>query len=164
MALVAHSTGCPTPAANRANAPMTPPPHISVVVCTHNRARYLARALASVLEQDTLPETYELLVIDNRSTDDTAEVLRMNQLAFDAVLCRPEGAPSSADKTPRYRAIAAGETAGSRTPVEIVAYIGDNILDYPSTSQAMRAQGEAAFAEFGVRWFMLPNPMYGSWQ
>ena len=69
----------------------------------------------------------------------------MNNLAFDAVLCRPEGAGSSADKTPRYKAIAAGETAVSRTPVEIVAFIGDNILDFPSTSQAMRAQGEGAF-------------------
>ena len=106
-------------------------------------------------------------IVTNRlqiECDDTAAVLRLNQLAFDAVICRPEGAGSSADKTPRYRAVAAGETAVSRTPVEIVAFIGDNILDFPSTSQAMRAQGEAAFGEFGVRWFMLPNPMYGSWQ
>ena len=106
-----------------------------------------------------------IAIVTNRlqiECDDTAEVLRMNKLVFDAVICRPEGEGSS-DKTPRYRAVAAGETAASRTPVEIVAFIGDNILDFPSTSQAMRAQGEAAFSEFGVRWFMLPNPMYGSW-
>ena len=53
------------------------------------------------------------------------------------------GGRAPSDKTPRFRAVAAGETPASRTPVEIVAFIGDNILDFPLTSQAMRAQGEA---------------------
>ena len=30
-------------------------------------------------------------------------------------------------------------------------------------SQAVRDQGDAAFAEFGKRFFVFPNPMYGSW-
>jgi predicted secreted acid phosphatase len=60
--------------------------------------------------------------------------------------------------------VAAGQTAASRTPVEILAWVGDNILDFPGTAQSMRAQGVTAFSEFGVRWFVLPNPMYGSWQ
>ena len=77
---------------------------------------------------------------------------------------RSEGGPANADKTPRYQAIAAGRTAVSRTPIEILVFVGDNILDFPNASQARRAQGEAGFAEFGVRWFLLPNPMYGSWQ
>lgn len=108
-----------------------------------------------------------IAIVTNRlqiECDDTAEVLRLNALAFDAVVCRPEGAPASADKTPRFRAVAAGETAASRTPVDIVAFVGDNILDFPDTSQAMRARGEEAFTDFGVRRFVLPNPMYGSWQ
>ncbi len=94
---------------------------------------------------------------------DTAENLRMHALAFDAVLCRPDP-PATSDKNPRFRAVAAGETAASRTPVEILAFVGDNILDFPGASQAMKGQGEAAFSEFGVHWFVLPNPMYGSWQ
>jgi len=108
-----------------------------------------------------------IAIVTNRlqiECDDTAEVLRMNALAFDAVLCRPDGAPTSAPKTPRFDAVAAGQTAVSRTPVEILAFVGDNIQDFPNATQALRAQGVAAFSEFGVRWFVLPNPMYGSWQ
>jgi len=108
-----------------------------------------------------------IAIVTNRlqiECDDTADVLRMNALAFDAVLCRPEGAPTSAPKTPRFEAVAAGQTAASRTPVEILAFVGDNIQDFPNATQALRAQGVAAFNEFGVRWFVLPNPMYGSWQ
>ena len=83
---------------------------------------------------------------------------------FDAVLCRPEGEGSNTPKTPRYQAIAAGRTPVSPTPITIVAYVGDNIIDFPDGAQAMRAQGEAAFRDFGAGRFMLPNPMYGSWQ
>lgn len=107
-----------------------------------------------------------IAIVTNRlqiECDDTREVLRMNKLAFDVVLCRPEGESSSSDKNPRFRAVAAGETDASRTPVEIVAFVGDNILDFPGGSQALRSQGEAAFGQFGGRYFILPNPMYGSW-
>jgi predicted secreted acid phosphatase len=45
-----------------------------------------------------------------------------------------------------------------------VAFVGDNIQDFPSLSQAIRKQGDDAFADFGVRFFALPNPMYGSWE
>jgi 5'-nucleotidase (lipoprotein e(P4) family) len=106
-------------------------------------------------------------IVTNRlqiECDDTAEMLRQLSMPFDAVVCRPEGAPSSAPKTPRYQAIAAGLTAVSRTPIDILVFVGDNIMDFPDGSQAWRARGEAAFSEFGVRWFALPNPMYGSWQ
>ena len=95
---------------------------------------------------------------------DTAEMMRRLSLQHDAVICRPEGAPSSADKTPRYRAVAAGETAASRTPIDILVYVGDNIMDFPDANQSLRAKGESAFSEVGVHWFVLPNPMYGSWQ
>lgn len=106
-----------------------------------------------------------IAIVTNRlaiECDDTAAVFKANNLPFDAMLCRPDGAPS--DKNPRFRAVAAGETSASRTPVEVIAYVGDNILDFPAASQAMRSQGEQAFTEFGVRWFIVPNPMYGSWQ
>jgi 5'-nucleotidase (lipoprotein e(P4) family) len=93
---------------------------------------------------------------------DTAALFRGNALVFDAMLCRPDGGPS--DKNPRFEAVAAGKSAAGSTPLEIVAFIGDNILDFPKASQALRQQGESAFSEFGSRYFVLPNPMYGSWQ
>jgi glycosyltransferase involved in cell wall biosynthesis len=49
---------------------------ISVVVCTHNRAACLPACLDSLLRQ-TLPRNrYEILVVDNASTDDTPAVCR----------------------------------------------------------------------------------------
>lgn len=48
-------------------------PVVSVVVPTSNRALYLEVALASLARQD-LEEPYELIVVDDGSTDSTAEV------------------------------------------------------------------------------------------
>jgi GT2 family glycosyltransferase len=48
-------------------------PFISAIICTHNRAGYLGAAIASVLGQ-TYPH-YELIVVDNASTDDTQAVV-----------------------------------------------------------------------------------------
>jgi glycosyltransferase involved in cell wall biosynthesis len=45
------------------------------VVCTHNRAKWLTRALSSVVEQDSGGVPYEVVVVDNRSTDDTPSVV-----------------------------------------------------------------------------------------
>lgn len=50
------------------------PPLISAVICTHNRADYLRKAIASALAQDFPPSDYEVLVVDNRSSDHTAQV------------------------------------------------------------------------------------------
>lgn len=50
-------------------------PLISVIVCTHNRARFLPGALASVAEQDFPRADYEVIVVDNASTDGTRDVV-----------------------------------------------------------------------------------------
>jgi glycosyltransferase involved in cell wall biosynthesis len=48
----------------------------SVIVATYNRARQLERALESLVRQRVDRFTYEILVVDNNSTDDTSEVVR----------------------------------------------------------------------------------------
>jgi len=48
---------------------------VSVVVCTHNRAELLAEALASLVAQTLDPTTYEVIVVDNASTDGTRAVV-----------------------------------------------------------------------------------------
>lgn len=48
---------------------------LSVVIPTRNRADFLATALESVIEQDLPPDQFEVLVIDNGSTDRTKEVV-----------------------------------------------------------------------------------------
>jgi glycosyltransferase involved in cell wall biosynthesis len=50
-------------------------PDLSVIVCTLNQASYLGKALGSIIEQ-TLPRAeYEVLVVDNGSTDSTKQTV-----------------------------------------------------------------------------------------
>lgn len=49
-------------------------PHFSVVIPTHNRAGFLSRALQSVLDQSWAD--FEIIVVDDGSTDDTAAMVR----------------------------------------------------------------------------------------
>jgi glycosyltransferase involved in cell wall biosynthesis len=51
-----------------------PNPQISAIICTHNRAQYLGAAIDSLLSQD-FTEDYEVIVVDNASSDRTREVI-----------------------------------------------------------------------------------------
>ena len=48
---------------------------LSLIICTHNRADQLASCLQSVSDMDH-PEGFELIVVDNASTDSTSEVVK----------------------------------------------------------------------------------------
>ena len=106
-----------------------------------------------------------IAIVTNRSASacpDTEAVFHAHALPFDVMLCKPDAGPS--DKNPRFEAVANGTTPAGLPPLEIVAVLGDNINDFPGQSQAIRHQGDEAFAAFGTRFFVFPNPMYGSWQ
>jgi glycosyltransferase involved in cell wall biosynthesis len=49
---------------------------LSVVVCTYNRADMLSTALESLVQQTLDKRLYEVIVVDNASSDATPEVLR----------------------------------------------------------------------------------------
>ncbi len=83
-------------------------------------------------------------------------------LVYDAMLCQPDG--QAPDKNPRFHLVESGSAFRLTRPVDVVAYLGDNILDFPGLTQAIRTGASQTFSEFGVRFFILPNPMYGSWQ
>lgn len=107
----------------------------------------------------------KIAIVTNRlgsECDDTRAVFDAGKLAYDVILCREDGMPS--DKNPRFEAVASGAALKSATPLDVLMFVGDNILDFPKMSQAVKAQGAPAFSEFGVRFFLVPNPMYGSWQ
>src|SRR5262245_55018585 len=70
--------GMSTPGVNSAGVSSagTASPDISVVVCTRNRAALLRGALASLYDLATEDEfTYEIVVVDNGSTDETPQVI-----------------------------------------------------------------------------------------
>lgn len=49
-------------------------PRITVAICTYNRADYLRDTLRDLKRQSSDPRFFEILVVDNNSTDHTAEV------------------------------------------------------------------------------------------
>ncbi|MDR0427455.1 MAG: glycosyltransferase [Dysgonamonadaceae bacterium] len=48
--------------------------HFSVVVCTYNRADYLAKTLESIALQEYPGNCFEVIIVDNNSSDNTKEV------------------------------------------------------------------------------------------
>lgn len=62
--------------ASRTRREVATVPLISVVICTRNRAELLPDAIRSVLDQDVPRETFEVIVVDNASTDRTPAVVR----------------------------------------------------------------------------------------
>jgi 5'-nucleotidase (lipoprotein e(P4) family) len=104
-----------------------------------------------------------VVVVTNRAAslcDATRANLAAIGLTADAVLCQP---PGETDKNPRFQRVQTGSALQGLPPLHIVEWLGDNILDFPGLSQAAR-NDPTALAEFGKRYFILPNPMYGSWQ
>jgi len=64
---------------------------------------------------------------------------------------------------PHGRQVREGARATALPPLEVLAWVGDNIRDFPGGLQGLAHADPAALADFGVRFFLLPNPMYGSW-
>jgi len=78
----------------------------------------------------------------------------------DLVLCQ---APGGGNKNPRFASVENGTAPSTLPPLAVLEYLGDNIQDFPQMTQAARAD-TTALARFGRDWFILPNPMYGSWE
>ena len=104
-----------------------------------------------------------VVIVTNRAAplcDATRDNLRGIGVTADLVLCE-RGTQS--DKNPRFESVQQGTAAPNLPPLTIVAWVGDNILDFPGLSQSSRSDANT-LAQFGRRFFILPNPMYGSWQ
>ncbi len=97
-------------------------------------------------------------VCDPSKTDDptVALVRKLNlPLAFGRLRCRAE----TGNKSPRRASIASG--------YRVVLLIGDDYNDFlaAGTSAAERTAAMLPYERyFGERWFLLPNPSYGSWE
>ena len=51
-------------------------PKVSVILCSYNRAAYIPLALQSLVNQNITPTIFEIIVVDNNSTDDTTTVCK----------------------------------------------------------------------------------------
>ena len=111
------------------------------------------------LEGDTLRN----LLCAERAADGSCEGFRLADRS--TILCRGEtppdgGPPWSPDKTERRRHLA--------ERYRILLLIGDDLRDFLYTPQGATSESRAALArehaaKWGSRWFLLPNPSYGSW-
>jgi 5'-nucleotidase (lipoprotein e(P4) family) len=105
----------------------------------------------------------KVIVITNRRTEVqavTEENFRREGIPFDLMLCKTD----TSRKEGRNEAVENGTAAPGLPPLKIVMRVGDNIQDFPTQRQEIRAQDDSAFAEFGSKHFIVPNPMYGSWE
>lgn len=57
-------------------------PEISAIICTYNRASMLVGAIESLAAQTLSRKRYEVLVVDNNSTDDTADAVASIQRQY----------------------------------------------------------------------------------
>ncbi len=97
---------------------------------------------------------------DNGYCDVTRENIKSDGIEADLVLCRG----ATGDKNPRFESVASGTASASLGPRKVLMWFGDNIQDFPKQTQALRDGGDAGYSNFGKTWFLLPNPMYGSWE
>ncbi len=49
---------------------------ISIIICTYNRAELLNETIKSLLNQTVEVSHYEIIIVNNNSTDNTAEIVR----------------------------------------------------------------------------------------
>lgn len=105
-------------------------PEVSVVVCTLNRCLVLEKCLGSLLAQDVDLERFEIVVVDNGSTDRTREVVERFAGSQEGPLLRyvfEEHPGLSAARNRGWR-----EAAGA-----IIAYIDDDAVAAPSFVAAL---------------------------
>lgn len=111
---------------------------ISVVISTYNRQDSLAGTIESVLGQKSPPE-YELIVVDNRSTDETAALIQEYAHRSDRVryVFEPQ------------QGVSYGRNAGiAQSTGPVIAFTDDDVLVSEDWLTAIRAASEQK-PEFG---------------
>lgn len=99
-------------------------PQLSIIICTHNRPAQLRDALASVCEQDLAGEQYEIIVVDNASTQPVGPVVAAAAERWPDRRLRLIGEPRAGLGHARNAGVAA---AGS----ELVAFLDDDAKTGP---------------------------------
>lgn len=117
------------------------PLRISAAICTHNRAALLPAAIASLLAQSLPPTDFEVLVIDNASTDDTPQIIQRCLAAGGSVTLRSAVQPVLGLSHARNLAVemAAGD---------IIAFMDDDAVANPNWLAALLD----AYAAFPDAW------------
>ena len=103
---------------------------ITAVICTHNRATLLPATIESLLVQSLPPTDYEILVIDNASTDETPQVIQRYVNASRSVTLRSAVQPLLGLSPARNLAVQMAEG-------EIIAFLDDDAVADPAWLEAL---------------------------
>jgi len=131
---------------------MSRPPQISVAICTYNRADYLLPALDSLAEQDLPPEAFEVLIIDNCSTDNTRELVEEARQQWGRRL-RYVHEPRQGLSWARNRAI-------SEARADLLVFLDDDAKACPGWLSAMMQP----FREVTPRPVIVGGPVRADWE
>lgn len=111
-------------------------PLVSIVVCTFNRSAMLREALASLLRLEAGPAwTYEIVVVDNRSTDSTAQVV--------AAIAATTSVPVRREFEPQAGVVYARNCGVQAARGEWIAFFDDDQLAEPNWLKELLATAEA---------------------
>ncbi len=104
---------------------MAESPFLSIIICTYNRADYLRDTLLSVLDTEAEPAKFEVLIIDNNSSDETEAVTQHFIDSYSQFSVRYIKETSQGLSHARNRGIA--EAAG-----QVLLFLDDDISAHPS--------------------------------
>ena len=97
----------------------------------------------------------------------TTKNLQAQHIYFDQVLLdQTKKGTAFVDKNRRFNAVLKGQSPSQLPAQKIVAWLGDNIQDFPNFKQNTISKNPTSpqYNVFGRSFFVLPNPLYGSWQ
>lgn len=103
--------------------------YISVIIPTRNRCDYLKDALDSIVTQTLSKDLFEVIVVDNGSTDKTSDVVKEFDKKIPNLLYVYEPRPGLHE----------GRHAGLRTAIgEILVYADDDIIAFPTWLEGVK--------------------------
>ncbi len=118
---------------------------VSIIVPAYNESEHLQACITALKSQNYPKDSYEVIVVDNESTDNTAQIAKKNQVQL------LEKQPGNVG---RMRNLGAKEARG-----EIVAFIdADCVVDPDWISRATELISQKENTVFGGGCFLPPNP------
>ncbi|HSC55372.1 MAG TPA: glycosyltransferase [Phnomibacter sp.] len=99
-------------------------PSISIAICTYNRQKFIGECLVCLSKQDIEPGLWEVIIVDNASTDGTAEIVKNFIAANPALPFRYVYEAQKGLSFARNRSIA-------EAAAEIVTFIDDDAESVP---------------------------------